>query len=282
MRRAIVALAVLAPLAAGCGAQRGNDLSDAQQAMAKAGTSRIEMSMQAGGKSFYVATGSMDYEHERGQIFVRPTGDADDWDLPGDVVEGRFIGKTSYFGLVLAGKQRWVKEEDYDPSGADLFMPGPGGPSPDRVLALLFKSSKEVEVLGKDDIRGVSAKHYRGHVDPKKLPDSFGEPGELVIDAWIDDDGLVRRLVAPEEDEDGASATTVDLFDFGVPVDVEVPSAAEVITDEEFMKLLEAECDARATTKRKAGDGGLCSASTGYESDSGTTTGPVVTVQAPK
>lgn len=279
MRRGLLLLAVLAPLAAGCGAQRGNELSDAQGALAKAGTSRIEMTLQAGGKTLYVANGSFDYEHERGQIFVLPTRDGDDWDLPGENFEGRFFGKTSYFGLKLAGKQRWVKqhEDNYDPSGGDVFLPGPGGPSPDRVLALLVKSSKEVEVLGKDEIRGVSAKHYRAHVDKNRLPDSAGEPGKLVIDAWIDDDGLIRRLVVPEDDEDGASATAVDLFDFGVTVDVEVPPAGEIITDDEFMKLLEDECEARVTTKPKAGEGGFCASS-----DSGTTTGPVVTVQEPK
>jgi hypothetical protein len=285
MRRAVLLLAVLASLTAGCGAQRGNELSDAQGALAKAGTSRIEMTMQEGGKTLYVAKGSFDYENERGQIFVLPTREADDWDLPGENFEGRFFGKTSYFGLELAGKQRWVKqdEENYDPSGSDVFLPGPGGPSPDRVLALLVKSSKEVEVLGKDDIRGVSAKHYRAHVDKNKLPDVAGEPSKLVVDAWIDDDGLVRRLVVPEDDEDGASATTVDLFDFGVTVDVEVPSAEEIITDDEFMKLLEAECKARATTKTKAGEGGFCaSTDLEYDSDSGTTTGPVVTVEEPK
>src|SRR5206468_2474492 len=106
-------------------------------------------------------SGIFDYAHDRAEVVVRGSRDAMHRGLSPDVVEGRFIGSTSYLGFTLGGKKRWLKESGSVPSGTERFIPGPGGPSPGSVLNLLFKSSKEVEVLGKDEIRGVSAKHYR-------------------------------------------------------------------------------------------------------------------------
>ena len=48
-------------------------------------------------------------------------------------------------------------------------MPGPGGTSPDRLLKDLIKSSKKVEKLGSEEIRGVTTTHYRAHLDKTKL-----------------------------------------------------------------------------------------------------------------
>ena len=63
-----------------------------------------------------------------------------------------------------------------------------------------------------------------------------------MIDAWIDDEGLLRRIRIPFGGTDGP-VEVIDLYDFGVPVDIEAPPADEVISEDEFSKLLERECE---------------------------------------
>ena len=50
------------------------------------------------------------------------------------------------------------------------------------------------------------------------------------------------RIRIPYGGEPKAAVEVVDLFDFGVPVDVEAPPANEVVSEEEFDKLMEKEC----------------------------------------
>jgi len=242
MRGAIL-LALLVPLAAGCGAKESG-LAGSDQALKDAGSSRIEMTMAS--EDGFSATGSIDYARDRGELVITSKG----VEIPGGKMYGRFIGRTSYFGFTLLGKQRWQKEADYEPSGTDRFIPGPGGPNPDRLLGLLIKSSTEVETLETEEIRGVPARHYRAHLDKKKLGDDASYlPKDVVIDAWIDEDGLVRRVRVPQTD--GAEPTIIDLFDFGVEVDVEAPPAAEIVTEEELFKLMEKECRQMPVEKRR-------------------------------
>ena len=234
MRRALILIA-LVPLAVGCGARK-DTFAGAPGAMKDAGSSRIEMTI-AGGKDhpLFSGTGAIDYSHNRGELVMKTE---DTSFFPLGMMRVRFFGRTTYVGWTLRGKLRWMKEVE-DPTGTDRFIPGPGGTSPDRVLELIVKSSTKVEILDTETIRGVPTKHYRGHLDPKKLGEDSSGPGdETVIDAWIDEDGLVRRLRVP----DTGDSMLLDFFDFGANVDVEIPPADEVISDDRFFALVEQEC----------------------------------------
>jgi len=66
-----------------------------------------------------------------------------------------------------------------------------------------------------------------------------GEPG--VVEAWIDEQGLPRRVRIPFGGET-ESGFVVDLFDFGAPVDVEAPPADEVVSEDEFERLMDKVC----------------------------------------
>jgi hypothetical protein len=98
-----------------------------------------------------------------------------------------------------------------------------------------------VDKLGSEEIRGVTTTHYRAHLDKTKagLGILKDEPG--VVDAWIDDQGLPRRIRVPFGGENEA-AGVFDLFDFGVPVDVEAPPANEIVSEDKMDKLMEKEC----------------------------------------
>ena len=54
--------------------------------------------------------------------------------------------------------------------------------------------------------------------------------GVTPIEAWIDADGVIRRLevrlATPANDGPGAVVTTIELYDIGAAVDIAVPAVA--------------------------------------------------------
>jgi hypothetical protein len=227
----------LASLAAGCGSEAVS-LQGSDDALRDASSSRIEWKLD--GKSLpdwavMRSTGSIDYANGRGEMVIQGKSDS------APEARALFIGHDSYLGVEVGGTMYWMKESTSDVTGADRFMPGPGGTSPDRLMKALVKSSKKVEKLGSEEIRGVTATHYRAHLDRTNpgLGILKDEPG--IVDAWIDEQGLPRRVRVPDGGEN-ESAVVLDLFDFGVPVDVEAPPANQVVSEDKMDKLMEKEC----------------------------------------
>lgn len=123
---------------------------------------------------------------------------------------------------------------------------------PSQALQYLRAASGDVEEIGREEVRGVETTHYGMTIDLRKVIElamtEEQEPLRAAIDqlieesgletvpteVWIDDDGLARRMrltysgmqVAPGQQAD--MTMTMDLYDFGVEVDVEPPPEDEV------------------------------------------------------
>jgi hypothetical protein len=238
-------------LVGGCGSEPGS-LEGSDDALKDASSSRIEWKVEGKNLSAWASmryTGSIDYAKNRGEMVMKGASDS--------APEARLVlvGRDSYIGVEIDGTIRWLKQSVDDATGAEQFFPGPGGTNPERLLQALTNSSTKVEKLGSEDIRGVTATHYRAHLDKTKLgiEGSSDEPG--VVDAWIDEEGLPRRIRIPFGDE-ADSGYVIDLFDFGVAVDVEAPPAGEVVSEDEFGKLMDKEC--AGTDKAPEGMNPLC------------------------
>lgn len=108
-------------------------------------------------------------------------------------------------------------------------------------LDLLRHPVDAVETVGRDEVRGTGTDHLRARLD---LTDGGADEqpagsfeGRLVaagvetlpVEVWIDDDGVVRRLLVTV-DAGGTMTTTFELFDVGTPVEVSVPDPADVIS----------------------------------------------------
>ena len=238
MRGALfVVLLALAALAAGCGTEQS--ASSDSEAPKDASSSRIDMSLLGGAPSgSFSGTGAIDYERNRGWFRLKVPAGA----VPNDV-QMIFRGSDLYMGMRLLGEMRWQKSSDPQDSGTDRFIPGPGGPWPDRLLALLTEWSENVEPAGEDTVRGTKTKHYRAQLDKARLRDRYDPKLEddLVADVWVDEAGLARRVRVPLGGKEDP-AYLVDIYDFGVDVDVELPPSDEIVSEEEFSKLLEREC----------------------------------------
>ena len=240
--RGALALVPVALLVAGCGTEPST-FDNSSEELKDAGSSRVEWKMEQKPPTWPFSTtafGSIDYDDSRGELIVELKDNAG----PKTGLHAIFIGRDSYLGVPYKGKLIWQKSSEPEVTGADRLAPGPGGSTPDEVLDVLIKSSDKVEMLGNDEIRGVSAKHYRAHIDEKELGENADlyPPSGLVIDAWIDDQGLLRRIRIPFGGNDDPMEV-IDLYDFGVPVDVEAPPADQVLPEGEFRRLMMKECN---------------------------------------
>jgi hypothetical protein len=256
--RVAVAVAFVVMLA-GCGSATASSLEDAADATA-ADTSRFEYRFSFGATKEHKAeelnaAGVFDYPNERGLMKVGG------WSgFFGDDVflkELRLIGRTGYVQWVVKGKTYWVKEEEQvdpssDPTG--LLIPFPGSPTkPTDVLTRVLLASDEKEEIGTEEVRGVETTHFRARVDlkelVKQLPAAERPEGDVVqlwgsrfvpVEIWIDDESRLRRITIEqrEDEEDGNPAVTitVELFDYGVEVDVKPPTE-DLISQEQFDKL---------------------------------------------
>jgi hypothetical protein len=250
-----VAFAVLLAAAlAGCGGERGS-LEDSAEATA-AETSRFEMTMRFAGSAKSAdtleAVGAFDYPNERAAITI--SGDFPFLGEKAVMKEVRVIGRTTYMRWLVENKEYWIKDEVDETSGDpnELLIPFPGSATtPTDVLTRVLLASKEHEELGTEDVRGVQTTHYRARVDIQKLveqlPANERPNDELVerwraivpVDVWIDDESRLRRITISPLPDQGRDTTTLELFDYGVDVDVEAPPADELTSQAEFDKLIE-------------------------------------------
>jgi hypothetical protein len=141
------------------------------------------------------------------------------------------------------------------PSDGDGASTGPGGRlsgsgfDPTTMLASLRKTADRVERSGRDVVRGVPTTRYAVSFKPERpvpadLPEGLSARDIPVINRamtiWVDDDGLVRRIddrtrsALEGESREPSFTSTVEFFDFGIPVDLRLPAPHDVtdITDE--------------------------------------------------
>jgi hypothetical protein len=133
-----------------------------------------------------------------------------------------------------------------------------GAQDPTKAFEALSAVSDEVETIGEEQIDGVDTTHYRFTADVSGLFDQAIASGALggqaaeaveafqgdtVMDAWIDDKGLIRRLtyalsLDPALAEPGVPSTfayELTFSDFGAPVDVAAPPPETTVSMQEMM-----------------------------------------------
>jgi hypothetical protein len=258
--RYLVVLAGVGVLAAGCGtkvAPAGNVAAAAASTAGRAARVAITTTMRMQGMSVsFTETGAFDFAHSRGVL--RMQGPA------GMATEEIFIPPRMYVklpgaahGLLPPGKS-WIAIEAAPSGGLGTSLFGPfGGTDPRDLLSSLTAISSSVAKLGSAAIRGVQVTHFRVSVDPAKAASrvprwqragfhAFAKSLGAVtvpVDVWVDQQNLVRRvrisLHPPGGSGEPAGARitqTADFYDFGVPVRVSAPPAAEVASMSQLAK----------------------------------------------
>ena len=259
------ALLVAVLFTAACGKDGEQVLAAAGETTADAGSSRMAMTVSA--ESAPSSTGSsvpaqeplrmeveglIDYETGHG-IMKMDMGALAIPGAPEGEAEMRMLGSIVYMKLPgnELGNRPWIKfdlEAMSAAGGAPVPGLNPASNDPRGVLDALRGVSGEVEELGDEKVRGVATTHYRANVDldkaqkavPEARRDDFAAFSEqlgietLPIEVWVDDEGRARRFAyevdTPATSQAPASEVdlVVDLYDFGVDVEVEAPPESEV------------------------------------------------------
>jgi hypothetical protein len=144
-------------------------------------------------------------------------------------------------------------------SWTGFFLADPGGPrglsDPLWPLDALFGARDDAVEIGPDVIRGVPATRCRLTIDLARadaaLPAGVSVPsgpyrslGKLPAEVWLDSAGLARRIAVNSDPTAAADAqvwSVVELWDFGVAVDITPPGPGEVLAPSEAYRLAEEE-----------------------------------------
>lgn len=183
--------------------------------------------------------------------------DPENWKL-----EMRLDGTVAYMrmpffsGELPAGKE-WVRLDLANAAAREGFdyaqFPGVAeGSDPRELLDFLRAVSSGVTLVGTETVRGVETAHYSAVVDFERALAEFAQKSgdasflaqfesvsanlqNVPLDVWVDADYFVRRMVmdlsvsVPGEPGEVNASVSMELFDYGEPVSVEVPSASEVV-----------------------------------------------------
>ncbi len=263
MGRSLLLLPVLALAAAGltgCGedeASASELIRSAPAALEEAGTMRMAMAMEVAGQEIE-ADGAFDLAEQTGMMTMQ---------LPPPVngeIETVFDGTTYFmstaaFGPAAPIDAEWIRfdlEALAETSGIDLqqlSQAGQNNPT-DALSGLEAVSEDGIEELGSEEIDGVSTTGYAATLDmgaafdqaQEALEESGADDGlidreqfdrfvaaygddPIAVEVWIGDDGLVRRQVMDTVIQGQEMAMTLDLFDYGEPVEIAIPDAADTV-----------------------------------------------------
>jgi hypothetical protein len=200
-------------------------LQEAPAAAEDEGSARLVMSVSAGSEG----GAAIDITGEGGVDFERGSGWFD-LQLLGQELETRNDATTLY--VRRAGDDAWsAATGDVAGTGLDALGTGPGQAR--ALVELLGGEVADVEDLGADEIDGGSTRHVRVTVDAAdadaQLEALAGADGELELEVWIDEHGLPVRLLLEGEVQSIPLVVTVDLTDWGAPLDVAIPPEGEIV-----------------------------------------------------
>jgi hypothetical protein len=140
---------------------------------------------------------------------------------------------------------------------AEVIAYGIAGPG--QYLAELRKDA-EPQPVGEETIEGVATTHFRATVDdrrrvrrqleeggwkPKNI-DAYlahSDPSELIVDVWVDDTGVARRV----RETSPSYVSTSTYSDFGHQEAIEPPPAAEVLEADEWARIQQEHADDSAS-----------------------------------
>jgi hypothetical protein len=249
--RYLVVLAGVGVLAASCGTKVAPGVGLAAAVTRTAGqTARVAVTtttqMQSMSVSF-TETGVFDFARSRGMVSMQnPVGITEIFMPPRTYI--RVPGGVD--GALPHGKS-WVAVDTGTSGGLGSSLLGPfgGGADPADLLASLTAISSTFTRLGTSAVRGVPVTGFRVNIDPAKAAArvprweraGFLEfartlgPGAIPVDVWVDGQNLVRRVSLSLHLPGGTGAPAgarivqaTDFYDFGVPVRVSAPPAAQI------------------------------------------------------
>lgn len=274
MRRRHLVTVLLALVLGACGGATTGEgpvavLAAAPDAAEEAGSARFTMDMTLSGAPqgdvSLGGEGAIDFDTQRMRVNMDMGAMLPGGASGGDgTVEMLMDGTSMYvaagmFGSMLPQGVRWVRidlQQLAERSGMDLGGLTAGGQTnPTAYLETLRGVSDDIEEVGTEEIRGVSTTHYRATVDMRKALEQVseesrdqleamlgetGSPTSIPVDVWIDGEGRPARFQMDTELEVPEAGTvtqslTMEYFDWGAEVDLELPPGEQTVDLQELM-----------------------------------------------
>lgn len=167
-----------------------------------------------------------------------------------------YMRGTGISGELPDGKE-WLAMQPFSGHSEQEAMVGSG--DPDSALQMLTAVNGSFRELGRETVRGASTRRYRSSVSlsgyaallrdegKDELAEHYEKiatlmPGPVVGEAWIDDEGIVRRCRTVMElpgDPGGPGVKMdiwMDLFDFGASPEIDLPDSSQVFDATPFFE----------------------------------------------
>ncbi|KJK34965.1 lipoprotein [Streptomyces variegatus] len=264
---AVVAAGVLAGAGLGTAGCSGGDavagdsrageavavLRQAAGRLVEAGSSkaRTSMEMAAGGTRVTIRGGGVyDYRKRMGQLKVLlpqdPAGAAERRPITELLVPGALFMKNRGAGVPA---DKWVRVDTRTLSDGNLVT---GGATDPFTAAEVLLGTRTATYVGTTEVAGTGVRHYRGTADlgdaarrasegnkgPLKAAAEGFATAEVPFDAYLDDEGRIRKVrhrfsfLNGQQKSPVAVASTTLLYDFGAPARVRLPRADDIYAGE--------------------------------------------------
>lgn len=267
MKRILCAALLLTIVAGACGgdgALPGESVAQAGELAREQGSANVSMNMDMtipNGTINMIGEGAFDLENNSGHLTFTATGTGDGAAASEQIgtletVYDDFVAymKMPMLAELLPEGKSWIKidfQEVGDEVGIDFQQLAQMGQNNPMQQLDYLQGSKNIEEVGTEDVRGTDTTHYKGVIDfdllQKELPTEVGGSIDKIqeltgvdqapIEVWLDGDGLPRRVkydftydmpAGSGAMSDSKMSLTMEFFDYGTDVTVEVPPENEV------------------------------------------------------
>lgn len=210
-------------------------VAEAPAAVDAEGTALLAMTVEVSGGATDLTvegSGGVDFATGAGWFAV---------DLLGQQIEMRSDATTLF--VRRAGDEGWVAVRADEAAGTGLDSFGSGPSEASAFVDLLRGEASDVEDLGDEEIDGEPVRHLRVEMDLdsaiaaadesrrgplEQLGALVPEDGDLPFEVWIDERNLPVRQRLEGQLQGVGLVVTVDLTDWGAPLDVAIPPEGEV------------------------------------------------------
>lgn len=232
-----------------------NPIAEAAEKTQRSSGARVQMEViysSDTGTAPVVSTGEGEYNAESGRsratlTVPSPTLGSVQIESVGDE-KNVYVRSSAFAGQLPAGREWLGIEPLLGQSEEDSLA---GTDSAQGEVAMLQAVSSDVESLGREKVRGIPTRRYRGTIDlgryasllraegKDESADEYEKLDELMptpieVEVWVDSKGVVRqeRIVMTTPSRDGQPALTmdmrIDLIKLGVKPAIELPDQEKV------------------------------------------------------
>lgn len=218
---------------AGAGLDKAGFYETISKAQEDAGSYRSTSTTNAGGSAM-VLEGEATFEGGKLLAHVK-SGAKSPQQMEGVIAAGVLYLKGAGLGTP-AGK--WLKLDPEDPANANSPLAGLAAAADPQATLRAVGDLEKLDLVGKEDVDGVSADHYKAVMSTARFAEALsmpaeaakGLPAQLPFDIWVDADNRPVKMTMTFTIAGTTSTSEQKYFDYGKDVSVTVPKDADTVT----------------------------------------------------